>query len=734
MKAQQAVLDSFLAETLDNIDALERGLVFLEQNPEDTQHLNTAFRAVHTIKGTCGFLGLRRLEALTHAAEDLLGALRDGQLRLDLRGVNLLLEVADAVRALVRNIRDTGSDEGMAFTELRQSLEDFLVEGAANANPPSGDLPASSPDSRPPSSAMSGEVTAADTADLADHRIHVDVSLLDRLMDLVGELVLTRNRLLHSRSDTRSDTRSDRRSEERQDSGPVLQRLDTVTSELQHGLLQARMQPINALWSTYPRMLRDLEQDTGKKVELSMEGGETELDRTLLQAVRDPLKHLLRNAVDHGIELPEERLAAGKPERGQLRLRALHESGNVIVEVTDDGRGIDTDAVLQRAREVGLAGEEEAAALRASAILDFLFRPGFSTAGAVTSLSGRGVGLDVVRSDLRRIDGSIEIQTSPGEGTCFRVKVPLTLSIIPAIVVLCEGRPLAIPQSSILEILEIHDGESADNRIEYIHRRPVCRLRGELLPLVDLREMLGLGDSRKHGSGSAIAVLDADGFACGVIADAVVDTEEVVVKPLGRHFRDIRCYAGATIMGDGRLALILDGRAVAERIRGEREEQAEQEGRHDTASEADAGEDAVLLFRLPGRVRAALPLERVARLEEFPAHHLERSRGIDVMQYRDGILPLVRLDESSDARETLPTVVCRQGDRRFGIVVDQIDDIARMDRDALDRRGSSGVFAGSAVINGHVTDLLNLDEIIRSNAAPFTERAPDTMTPEASIE
>ena len=713
MKAQQEALESFLSETLDHITSLERELVFLEQNPEEKERLNTAFRAIHTIKGTCGFLGLPNLESLAHAAEDLLGAIRSGTLTLEQHSMNLLLEVADTVRIFVEKIRETGSDEGVDAEALHDRLRRAYGDGEPGG---ASDL---RPEPDPSAITEAGDSLQAG-GETMDQRIQVDVRLLDRLMNLVGELVLTRNRLLHSRGDAGSE------------SGPVFQRLDTVTSELQHGLLQARMQPISSLWSGYPRMLRDLEQETGKQVSLTVEGGETELDRTLLQAIRDPLTHLLRNAVDHGIESPEERRRTGKPERGQLRRRALHGRGNVIVEISDDGAGIDPAGVLRSARDKGLVDEAAEEGIRESEILDLLFRPGFSTRKSVTSLSGRGVGLDVVKSAIRGIDGSIDIRTAPGEGTSFRVTVPLTLSIIPAVILVCDGTPLAVPQSSIREILEL-GSDSQGRHIEYIHDRPVYRLRGQLLPLVDLRELLALRPRPEDEMAVSIAVIDADGFTCGIVVDSVMDTEEIVVKPLGRHLRNLDCYSGATIMGDGRLALILDARAVAERVQEAPEEQETQapaqESTQDQSVESDGGEP-VLLCSLSDQPRAAIPLEQVARLEELDEGRIERSRGMDVIQYRGEILPLVRLDRSDgenlSARagtDRLPTVVCRSSGRQYGIVVSEILDIGEMNIHEIEKEDAGAPVAGCSVVNGKVTDLLNLDAILTGRYSGSTGHA-----------
>lgn len=690
-------LDAFLQESDENIAALEQELLGLEQDPDNADRIARAFRAVHTIKGTSAFFGLNRLEALTHKAEDLMALLRRGEIRLNLEMVGVLLETVDAVRSMLAEIRRTGTDGEQDYGALGTRLDALRTDDAGPGL--SGQTQAPPEEGSP--------TTPADTG-INENSIRVDVELLDKLMNLVGELVLVRNQFLQQTA-----------SEGGRQLNASSQRLNVVTSELQEGLMKARMQPISTLWAVYPRLFRDLEQQTGKKLRLEREGGTTELDRTLLQAVKDPLTHLVRNAVDHGIEPPAQRAAAGKPEQGRVQLRATHQSGNVIVEIADDGRGIDPEALVEKALQEGLITTERASRLSEREKLELLFLPGLSTAAQVSNLSGRGVGMDVVKANVERIGGNIEIQTTPGKGSVFRVKIPLTLAIISALVATCGGERFAVPQANVLEIVGLGDGKDGRG-MEYVHGVPVYRLRGRLLPLVDLRTVLGQTPREDSDASRFVLVLRTDERDYGLIVDDVHDTEEIVVKPLGTHFKDIRCFAGATIMGDGCVALILDARATAEyaRLVTEGDEVAGADGASDTP-DAPRETDAILVFTPDrGVSRAGIPLTRVARLEEFSRTDIEFSAGREVIQYRGGILPLIRLDRfmgmsSADAGdELLQVVVHSTGEGDIGLVVGSILDIIEEEVGELRRTEGQPHLLGSAVLNGRVTDLVDTAAVV----------------------
>lgn len=690
MSGMDEALRAFLVESTENLAHLEEDLVVLERTPGDAATLARVFRVVHTIKGTCGFFGYNRMESLTHAAEDALVLLRDGHIAFSRDLANALFELIDAVRQMLSLIEESGDEGSADHSALIASFRNFLGGGESAPVP----VPAS------------GQDTSEHSSAVADSAIRVDVGLLDKLMNVVGELVLTRNQILQYAGNQ---------------ADPVLtsaaQRLNLITTELQEGVMKTRMQPISTVWGAFPRLVRDLELHTGKLVRLEREGGETELDRSLLQAIKDPLTHLLRNAVDHGLESPSERSKAGKPETGLLRLRAFHESGYVIVEISDDGAGINMDAVLDRALTRGLLRQEQVSQLTEREILDLVFLPGFSTAAQVTSISGRGVGLDVVRNNVERVGGTVDVQTRRGHGTSFKVKIPLTLAIIPALVTTCHDERYAIPQVSLLEIVRL-DGEERRQKIEPVHESLVYRLRGKLLPLVDLRQVLGL-PQRSAESALHILVLQADSREFGLLVDTVRDTEEIVVKPLGRHFKNVNCFAGATIMGDGRVALILDAVAIAQRAHVLLENQQGSAWKQVQEAVAHAHDrHSLLLFRMGGQGQGAIPLSSVQRLEEFSASAIEYSCGSEVVQYRDHILPLVRIGKllklgAAEASGNHLQVIVHASDAGLvGLVVDGIVDIVDEEITTFSRQGKQQVIRGTAVVQGRVTDLIDMEEIM----------------------
>lgn len=538
---------------------------------------------------------------------------------------------------------------------------------------------------------------------VVDASVRVDVDLLDNLVQLVGELVLTRNQILQ-RTGGGEDVELVRAS----------QRLDLVASELQESVMQTRMQPIGQVWSKMPRVVRDLSHQLGREVELTMEGHETELDRSLLEAIKDPLTHLVRNSLDHGIEPPDTREAAGKPRKGTLLLRAFHESGQVVVEISDDGKGIDPEKIAAVAIERGVVTREQVARMDNRELLGLIFRPGFSTAAEVSNISGRGVGMDVVRTNIERIGGSVDVQSEPGRGTTCRVRIPLTLAIIPALVVGEGGERYAIPQANLVELVRI-DGDDLGRDVQRLAGAPVLRLRGKLLPLVHLAT--ALGGQEPEGDALTVVVLQSDDVRFGLCVSEVHDTQEIVVKPIGRQLKNLPMYAGATIMGDGRVALILDvpGMAQALDIGASVADAAE------TRTETDPDATALLVLEVAGGRRAALPLSAVARLEEFAAERVERSGAAEVVQYRDGLLPLVRLAPAiglpdttgTDAQVSVVVHEVTDGDeqRAVGIVIDRVVDVVETATLLSDAGRRAGVL-GSAVVQDKVTDLVDLDVVV----------------------
>ncbi|MDT0200823.1 chemotaxis protein CheA [Nocardioides sp. AE5] len=542
---------------------------------------------------------------------------------------------------------------------------------------------------------------------VAESSVRVDVGLLDSLVQLVGELVLTRNQILQ-RTDTGEDL----------ELGRAAQRLDLVVSELQEGVMATRMQPIGQVWAKMPRIVRDLASQLGREVELQMEGHETELDRSLLEALRDPLTHLVRNSLDHGIQPPAERIAQGRPPKGRLLLQASHESGQVVIEITDDGKGIDPARVAEVAIARGVITADAAARMDPRELVNLVFRPGFSTAEAVTNVSGRGVGMDVVRTNLERIGGTVDIVSKVGQGTTVRVRIPLTLAIIPALVVAHDGERYAIPQSNLVELVKV-EGDALERDVEFLAGAPVMRLRGHLLPLVSLTEALATGTGefrdwrdRAPDASLTVVVVQADDTRFGLCVDDVQDTQEIVVKPIGRLLKGLDLYAGATIMGDGRVALILDVPGLAQH-RNLAATAAEETARQ----AASTDRTALLVMEIASGRRAAMPLVDVSRLEEFDIAQLEHSGAGEVVQYRDGILPLVRLApaiglvDTPGERSKVNVIVHELGAHRVGIVIDQVLDVVETELVRSDVGRREGVL-GSAVVQDRVTDLVDLAAVV----------------------
>jgi two-component system chemotaxis sensor kinase CheA len=728
---EDEILQEFVLEATEALDMLDVELIELEGDPESTATLSSIFRRVHTIKGTCGFLGFARLEAVTHTGENLLAKLRDGEMLATPAIVSVLLELVDAVRETVSLIVTTGRDGDGDDTVLLDKLTALtngdavtVVAPVEQVEPEAAEWVSDITSSRIGDILVEGGALSAGDVDRAlarqsegdprhvgDQSIRVGVQLLDTLMNLVGELVLNRNQILQHTKQT-------------QDAGLVatLQRLDLITTELQDGVMQTRMRPIENAWAKYPRVVRDLAKLCGKEVGLQMHGHETELDKTLLEAVKDPLTHIVRNAIDHGIESPQVRESRGKDRKGLVSLNAYHESGQVIIEVSDDGGGIDPIRVRDLAVARGVITEVRAEKMSRREMAELVFAPGFSTAVDVSNLSGRGVGMDVVRTNINRIGGTVDLQSSLGEGTTIRLKIPLTLAIIPALVVRCEGAKFAIPQVSLLELARLNGGPDA---VESVHGAPVYRLRGTLLPLVFLNEQLS--DSHVEPSGDHIVVLQSGEGTFGLVVDEVEDTSEIVVKPLGKLLREIAVFAGATIMGDGQIALILDvvGIAAQAGLENERREAHEKTDLDQVLLDADA--QPLLLFRLSSARTFALPLSQVVRLEELDPTAIERSGGEDVVQCRGQILPLRHVADVLEGgrrpdrapEKPVRVIIHNRGGHDVGLVVGTIADIVHQHLTVTGDVEAPGL-SGSAVIDGVVTDVVDIDGLLECLGALTT--------------
>ncbi|HEX7377022.1 MAG TPA: chemotaxis protein CheW [Pirellulales bacterium] len=721
--ASEAVRE-FLIECYENLDRMEHELIELEQNPTSDPLLRGIFRTMHTIKGGAGFLGLGELEKLAHVAENLLSELRDGTRTLAAATTSALLAAVGKCREGLALVETNHSDRGLDVEGVVRQL--ILAGGdAAPSEKPVEPPPPhkTAPHDQPAAPAAGHESTTVDkhAPPAGESTIRVDVGLLDKLMTRVGELVLARNQIVQYTSRL-------------EDAAFVstAQRLNLITTELQESVMKTRMQPIGNVWTKFPRVVRDLAAQLGKQVRIEMEGKETELDKTIVEAIKDPLTHLVRNSIDHGIEPPTVRAQKGKPVEGRLLLRAYHEGGQVNIEITDDGAGLNLDRIRQKAVERGLISTEQAARLSDRDAAQLIFAPGFSTAETVTSVSGRGVGMDVVKTNIERIGGAIDVRSVSDAGATVRIKIPLTLAIIPALVVTNDGDRYAIPQVSLLELVRL-EGADAKRNIEFVHGAPVYRLRGKLLPLVYLSERLGLTRPADAADDVVnIVVLRANDRQFGLVVDKVNDTEEIVVKPLSHQLKGLSEFAGATIMGDGAIALILDvmGLAVAAGLAGEMREQTLAAGRADDGK-TNARRETLLVVDLGDTRRFALPTSMISRLERVARSDIEQADGREVIQYRGDIMPLVRLSSvfGGAARDNRPSddiqvVVYADQNDRFGLVVDRIIDIVETDSGASSGKPADDNLLGTLVIQQRVTDVVDLRRLARHSRSNKAGASP----------
>jgi two-component system, chemotaxis family, sensor kinase CheA len=720
------LLRDFLTETGESLDLVDAQLVRFEQEPNNGQILSNIFRLVHTIKGTCGFLGLSRLETLTHAAESLMGKFRDG-MPVTADAVTLILSTLDRVKTILDGIeteqQEPAGDDSELIAQLgvmargepaqpkpapQRAPAPAELEDVAEPEPEAPAVEASAKPEIDKSAAEPGLKAAADNGDrpateaaekLANHSIRVSVETLDHLMTTVSELVLTRNQLLEIV-----------RRHEDSDFKVPLQRLSNVTAELQEGVMKTRMQPIGNAWQKLPRVVRDLSAELDKDIELEMFGADTELDRQVLELVKDPLTHLVRNCADHGIEAPADRIAAGKPKNGTIRLSACHEGGHIIIEIADDGRGLDTARIKSKAIESGMVSEAEMAAKSEGEICNLIFAPGFSTAAKVTSISGRGVGMDVVRNNIEQIGGTVDLKSVHGSGTTFTIKIPLTLAIVSALIVEAGGERFAIPQLSVLEL--VRAGGGGEHRIERIKDTPVLRLRNMLLPLLHLKEVLRLGSADNENG--FVVVTQVGNLIFGMIVDAVAHTEEIVIKPMSSKLRHISVFSGTTILGDGSVIMILDPNGVAQAL-GRAVQAARADLSEHQPTEEIVSEDTVslLVFRAGSQRPKAVPLSLVTRLEEIDCRRIEISDGRHLVQYRDQLMPLLRIDtETGLKREgSQPILVFSDHGRSMGLVVDEIVDIVEDKLDIEVASNRPGVL-GYAVVKGATTEIVDVGHFL----------------------
>jgi len=736
---QQQLINDLLIESFEGLDRFDHEMLALENGTAQPDTLNIVFRAIHTIKGTAGCIGLGKIESVAHIGENLLSLLRDNKLQINPAMIAAFLEYSDALKEMLRCLEKTGQQGDKDYSTLLDKLKQLqtgeplpetkpaaeegwgLFEDEPSAATAVPSAPAKPATIAPAAATATPEKTAVienttrTGPSVSDSAIRVDVGQLDKLMNLVGELVLARNQIIQFTGKATEPALLN-----------AAQRLNIITTELQESVMKTRMQPIGNVWSKFPRIVRDIAHELGKQVKLIMEGQETELDRTIIEAIKDPLTHIIRNAIDHGIEAPATRMSQGKPDEGMLILRAFHEGGQVNIEIMDDGQGINVARVKQKAIEKNLLAPDQAASVSDREVFNMIFLPGFSTAEQVTNVSGRGVGMDVVKTNIEKIGGSVDLSSESGQGTTLKIKIPLTLAIIPALIVTSGGERFAIPQVSLLELVRL-EGEQARKGIEQLYGAPVYRLRGRLLPLAYLNHELKLPATAaaQKSEDAKIIVLQADGRQFGLVVDEINDTEEIVVKPLSKQLRNISCFAGATIMGDGKVALILDvlGLAQEAHVLSESRDRSKTEKPEEQTNASDR--QTLLLFNAGDNSRLAIPLSTVARLEEFPLSIIERAGGQEVVQYRGQILPLIEVSQYLPRTATeiarpdpVQVVVYSDCGRNVGLMVGKINDIVEealtIKRDAP-RRG----IAGSVVIQDKVTDLLDVPGIIREAEPNF---------------
>ena len=889
------LLGEFLTETNESLEVIDLEMVTLEKNPDSPEILSNIFRLVHTIKGTCGFLGLPRLEKVAHSGENILGKIRDGELSVSSDIVSLVLEALDRIREIMADLEATEtepvgddieiikrldaaalgetpvlaaaagggpaleivSDSGAAVAEEEtagepasepESTDDDVenhdrdlkpgevpldqlerifqeTEGPLNAGPAEADLVdedigrdlkpgevpldelerifqetegpvkqagaasdeasvptdssaeegpadeppadqpvAAAPVAAPPPAAEAENERKPAESSAATQSIRVSVDLLENLMNMVSELVLSRNQLLQL---VRNDSDSD--------FAVPLQALSHVTTELQESAMQTRMQPIGSAWNKLPRIIRDLSNELGKKIDLDMRGADTELDRQVLELIRDPLTHMVRNSADHGLEVPDVRVAAGKSEIGKVVLNAFHEGGHIIIEIKDDGAGINVDRVKDKALASGLATAEELETMPEQKALRFIFAPGFSTAAQVTSVSGRGVGMDVVRTNIEKIGGTVDLKSVAGKGSTFTIKIPLTLAIVSALVIECSKERFAIPQIAVLELVRASD--NSEHRIETINETPVLRLRERLLPLVYLRNILKLNDDvsaateqvatlgetvetgdanaeavveseapaqsspaatvpakQRSGHEAVIIVTQVGNYRFGIVVDSVYDSEEIVVKPVAPILSHINEFSGNTILGDGSVIMILDPNGIAE-ASGELSVPPAEEAGDEVATtrRPSEGLETLLVFHAGDAEPKAVPLSLVARLEEVSVADIETSNGKMVVQYRGHLMPLVEFDSSFQMRTegAQPVIVFTEDEHSMGLLVDRIVDIIEEKLD-IELSSSKPGLVGSAVIDGKATGIMDtayhltraFDDWFKSKSdRPFGEEA-----------
>jgi two-component system chemotaxis sensor kinase CheA len=774
------MLKEFLAESAEQIEAASAQIVAFERNPHDAALIASIFRLVHTIKGTCGFLGLDRLQKLTHHAESLIGCLREGA-QATPEVVSAILVAIDRVKELLTALEDSGVepegndddlttmlDRQVAVCQNRAAPEAApepatVVPEPVVAPPPPKVEPVAAPHAPEPTGANppatqesldalvaslrkaaklskqqepqaptstaspAGPLAAAHPHPAGDpasgearqskgaETIRINLNTLERIMNLVSELVLTRNQLLELTRHKEDETLKS-----------PLQRLSTMTTDLQDAVMRARMQPVERVFANLPRMIRDLSNDLHKKINLVTEGADTELDRQLIELIRDPLTHLVRNCADHGIELPEERIRLGKSPTGTVRVAASHEAGQITIEISDDGRGLDIQKIKDKALAIGLATTQQLERMSDEEIYRFIFAAGFSTAERVTNVSGRGVGMDVVRENIQAIGGSVALTSTPGRGARFALKIPLTLAIAPALIVEASGQRYALPQHSVVEAVGLNGGE---HRIEMVQGSKILQLREAVLPIGSLADLLNLDPPAERTSEpeQLAVIMRVGAHSFGITVDAVTDVQEIVVKPMGGSLSHLSAFSGHTILGDGSVVLILDPNGICTSLGLEQTREAGAAS-VESAKSLSSDKTRLVYFRAGSGVDKVLPLSNIARIETVPSDRIEQSNGMLLMQHQGRLMPIVAAAHDVMVKEGDNTVfVISPNGEPFGLLVDSIVDIIE-DRLDVEIGGEAPGIIGAANLNGKVVELLDISyfiEILRPSHEGAAMRGKD---------
>ncbi|NOY29742.1 MAG: hybrid sensor histidine kinase/response regulator [Planctomycetes bacterium] len=754
------LLNDFIVEANEHMADIENQFLSIEESGEDVDVdlINEVFRGIHSIKGAAGFLGMTTINDLAHSLENILNMMRNLELTPNSAMIDVMLRAADRLQGLINDIQNSNDADVSEFIQALESISNDKAEAAPEptpavqekpltedeeldrqieeaiaaklaetnakkeatekppqqeAEPPVEPTPAPSPEAKKPTPTAKKSKDKKTAAPEAS--IRVSIGVLDKLMNLAGELVLSRNQLMQAIVTT-----------DRTGLDVIASRLDQVTSEVQESIMQTRMQQIGSVFGKFPRIVRDLSSKLGKHCNLNIEGKEVEVDKTIIEAIGDPLTHLVRNSIDHGIEMPEGREKAGKPVEGTMNLRAFYQAGKVRIEIEDDGAGIDPKKLKEKAVSKGILTAEKAEQMNDREAVRLIFHPGFSMAAKVTDVSGRGVGMDVVRTNISKLGGTVDVESVVGQGTNIVITLPLTLAIIPSLIVQSREDRFAIPQVNIAELVRLRPAE-LEKRVGRIKDSEVLRLRGDLLPLIRLEEVLGMASKQGADEEQAettaqpickatnIIVVETGQHRFGVVVDALHDSEEIVVKPLGRHIQECPCLSGATILGDGHVALILDvaGIAAHEQVLGN--EALDQENEKQTGNDEEETQH-MLLFSNHAEEHFAVTMDVISRIDRVRADQIDSVGGQELLQYRNSTMSLLRLENCITAKMPEPgnrlyVIVFEVAGKEVGLIAPLLEDIrditSTIDTATFRERG----ILGSMVLGEKTTRYVDLFEL-----------------------